>query len=180
MARRRPRFAGFRFVTVFVDGVRIPVTVTSFRARTKRGKWWAMYKADVAQVEYEKPDDPGLISPSSSLRKRIYARDRTCIDCGGSGEEIHHLTYELPVTEEKLVLLCGGCHHARHFEWHALVERAAIRAAQAGRTEGYVQIPEAIKHLAPWPPKFGRWNAPLTRAERERRNRKRSASEGSA
>ena len=180
MARRRPRFAGFRFVTVWADGIRIPVTVTSLRARTKRGRWWVKYNADVAQVGYEKPDDSGVISPSLSLRKRIYARDRTCIDCGESGEEIHHLTYELPLTEEKLVLLCDDCHHARHFEWHELVKRAAIRAAQAGQTEGYVQTPESIKHLAPWPPKFGRWKPPLTRAERERRRRKGSASKGRA
>lgn len=90
----------------------------------------------------------GLISPSASLRKRIYARDRTCIDCGGSGEEIHHLTYELPVTEEKLVLLCRACHLPRHFEWNELVKSAAIRAAQTGQKESYVRIPEGMKHLA--------------------------------
>jgi len=50
----------------------------------------------------------------SELLRRVWWRDRTCVDCGARGTEIHHIVHRRFRAGREdirnLVLLCPACH----------------------------------------------------------------------
>lgn len=72
--------------------------------QAERAAWWDLYNDYLDSPEWR------------ALRDHVVARDRVCRRCGGTGEVVHHITYERVGAESPadLFLLCTGCHDFAH------------------------------------------------------------------
>ena len=86
------------------------------------------------------------------LRLEVLQRDGRCRDCLGKGDLVHHIRYRKRTQSEDLVLLCRGCHFARHDAPEDLIKSAAEGAYGRGESEARIQMPESITSETPWPP----------------------------